>query len=183
MTRFGRRTGVVLGLTSMMFTAFTGILFIFGGRINTSFSIPVGLYWITKQSIQKETYVLFCPPQTPIFQEALTRGYIHSGFCPGGFGYMMKRVIATFGDTVSINSRGVWVNSHFVDHSVPHQKDEQERPLPGLHLRQYKVKDSELLLMTDQSELSFDARYFGVLKKSQVKAVIKPVLTWTLHHF
>lgn len=179
MNRIARKAAILMAFASMMLTACAGILFIFGGCINTSNSIPLGLYWITKHSIQKSEYVLFCPPQKPIFQKALTRGYIHSGFCPGGFGYMIKRVLATYGDTVSINPFGVWVNNQFVAHSVPYPKDEQDRPLPELHLHQYTLKNSELLLMTDQSELSFDARYFGLINQSQVKAVIKPVLTWT----
>jgi conjugative transfer signal peptidase TraF len=173
-----KKTVMMAAITSLILIFLTGLLCISGGRFNTSRSIPLGLYWVTKYPIQKGEYVLFCPPEKTIFQKALTRGYIHSGFCPGGFGYMMKRVLATYGDTVSINPWGVWVNNGFVEHSVPYPTDEQARPLPELHLRQYTLKNSELLLMTDQSELSFDARYFGLINQSQVKAVIKPVLTW-----
>lgn len=178
MNRLAKRVCVFMALVCMTLFLLAGLFYVTGGRFNTSNSIPRGFYWTTKQPIQKGEYVLFCPPQKPIFQKALTRGYIHSGFCHGGFGYMMKRVLATYGDTVSINPFGVWVNNQFVAHSVPYPKDEQERPLPQLHLHQYTLKKSELLLMTDQSELSFDARYFGLIKKSQVKAVIQPVLIW-----
>ena len=179
MNRLAKKGYVIMARACMILLLLAGLFYVTGGRFNTSNSIPQGFYWITKQPIQKGEYVLFCPPQKPIFQKALTRGYIHSGFCPSGFGYMMKRVLATYGDTVSINPLGVWVNNQYVDHSVPYPKDEQARPLPKLHLRQYTLKNSELLLMTDQSELSFDARYFGLINLSQVKAVIKPVLTWT----
>jgi len=178
MSQRAKQAYVIMARACMILICFAGLFYVAGGCINTSNSIPLGLYWITKHPIQKGEYVLFCPPQKPIFQKALTRGYIHSGFCPGGFGYMMKRVLATYGDTVSINPFGVWVNNQFVAHSVPYPKDQQEQPLPELHLRQYPLKNGQLLLMTDQSELSFDARYFGLIKKSQVKAVIKPVLTW-----
>lgn len=178
MNRLLKQTSIYIAIISIIFFGLGVIFYVAGIRINTSESIPIGLYWITKHPFQKGEYVLFCPPQKPIFQKALTRGYIHSGFCPGGFGYMMKRVLATYGDTVSINPFGVWVNNQFVSHSMPYPKDGQERPLPKLHLHQYPLKNSELLLMTDQSELSFDARYFGLIEQSQVKAVIKPVLTW-----
>lgn len=178
MNRLAKKAYVIMAGACMILLLSSGLLYVTGGRFNTSNSIPLGFYWITQQPIQKGEYVLFCPPQKPIFQQALTRGYIHSGFCPGGFGYMMKRVLATYGDTVSINSSGVWVNNQYVAHSVPYQKDEQARPLPELNLRRYPLKNCELLLMTDQSDLSFDARYFGLIKQYQVKAVIKPVLVW-----
>ncbi|HIF0302655.1 TPA: conjugative transfer signal peptidase TraF [Legionella pneumophila] len=178
MKRLAKKASMMVAIASLIFIFLTGLLTISGARFNTSRSIPLGLYWITTHPIQKGEYVLFCPPQEPLFQKALTRGYIHSGFCAGGFGYLMKRVVATQGDIVSINPWGVWVNNRFIEHSVPYPIDEQGRPLPKLTLRQYPLKNSELLLMTDQSELSFDARYFGLIKRSQVKAVISPVLTW-----
>lgn len=177
MKRLAKQASMMVAITSLIFICLTGLLTICGARFNTSRSIPIGLYWITKNPIQKGEYVLFCPPQKTIFQKALKRGYIHSGFCPGGFGYMMKRVLASHNDVVSINSRGVWVNNSFVEHSIPHRTDEKARSLPELTLRQVLLKNSELLLMTDQSDLSFDARYFGLIKRSQIKAVILPILT------
>ncbi|HZZ03535.1 S26 family signal peptidase [Paraburkholderia sp.] len=42
----------------------------------------------------------------------------------------------------------------------------------------YTLGESELLLMTDRSATSFDARYFGPVTSAQVKAVIRPVWTW-----
>ncbi len=174
------KAGIVVGYAILMLIALTMLFWIAGGLFNVSGSIPTGLYWITKRPVQTGEYVLFCPPQKAIFDEALTRGYIRSGFCPGGFGYLMKRVLGVHGDTVSITPQGVLVNNRLIKHSVPFQKDEQERPLPRLVLNQYRLKKSELLLMTEQSALSFDARYFGLIQRSQVKAVIKPVLTWSL---
>ncbi|AGH55369.1 conjugative transfer signal peptidase TraF [Legionella pneumophila] len=178
MKRLAKKVSRILAIASLSFIFLTGLVTISGARLNTSKSIPLGLYWITKHPIQKGAYVLFCPPQKTIFQKALNRGYIHSGFCPGGFGYMMKRVLASHKDVVSINPWGVWVNNRFLEHSVPYPKDEQGRPLPELTLRQVPLKNSELLVMTDQSDLSFDARYFGLIERSQVKAVVKPILTW-----
>jgi hypothetical protein len=34
-----------------------------GARINTTKSIPVGLYWTSSAPVEKGAYVLFCPPQ------------------------------------------------------------------------------------------------------------------------
>src|SRR4051812_8304966 len=63
-----------------------------GARINTTRSIPLGLYWTSSMPIAKGVYVLFCPPKGRVFDEAKERGYISKGFCPGHYGYLMKRV-------------------------------------------------------------------------------------------
>ena len=159
MRKLTKKASAILSIGCPLLLILTGLLYLSGGRINTSSSIPIGLYWIKKDPIQIGEYVIFCPPQNELFKEALIRGYIDSGFCPSGFGYMMKRVLALHGDTVSINPLGVWVNNQFIGKSMPYKKDEQGRLMPKLNLH--------------------DARYFGLIKQNQVKAVIKPVFTWT----
>ena len=44
-----------------------------GARINTSKSIPVGLYWTTGAPLEKGAYVLVCPPPSGLFNEARRR--------------------------------------------------------------------------------------------------------------
>src|SRR5450830_978227 len=73
-----------------------------GARINTTRSIPLGLYWTSSNPVEKGAYVLFCPPQVGVFDEARRRGYIGAGFCPGNYSYMMKRVLAAKNDAVSV---------------------------------------------------------------------------------
>ena len=73
-----------------------------GARINATKSIPLGLYWTSRAAVEKGAYVLFCPPQVPVFDVAKERGYLGAGFCPGGYGYLMKRVLATKGDVVAV---------------------------------------------------------------------------------
>jgi len=175
-----KKSTQVIALATLVSLFFVWVIYLAGGRINTSKSIPVGLYWITQKLINKGDFVLFCPPKKPVFNEALNRGYINAGFCPGHYSYLMKRVLATKGDTISISSRGVWVNHQLVPYSIPFSQDVYARPLPQLHVRHYVLKPSELLLMTDQSELSFDSRYFGIISTSQIRAVLRPVFTWPL---
>lgn len=54
-----------------------------GLKINTTKSIPIGIYQLTDVPVGKGEYVIFCPPQTALFHEARSRGYIGAGFCPG----------------------------------------------------------------------------------------------------
>jgi conjugative transfer signal peptidase TraF len=147
-----------------------------GYRINTSHSIPIGLYKITHTTELAGHYVLLCPPDTSVFQEARKRGYIHAGFCPGNLGYLMKKVVAMAGDSVSSTPEGITVNNILLPFSKAKAFDGNRNPLPEWRVQNYHLQDGELLLMTDQSEKSFDARYFGLIKKTQIRHVIMPVM-------
>jgi conjugative transfer signal peptidase TraF len=149
-----------------------------GARVNTSRSIPVGLYWASSMPVEKGAYVMFCPPQAGVFRDARERGYIGGGLCPGGYGYLMKRVAAAGSDTVRIGDEGVRVNGRLLPHSAPRIADAAARPLPRLRTGDCALGDAELLLMSDVSDTSFDGRYFGLVDRSQVRNVIRPVLTW-----
>jgi conjugative transfer signal peptidase TraF len=147
-------------------------------RINTTKSIPVGFYWMTSDSVKKGSYVIFCPPKTELFETAKERGYIGAGFCPGGYGYMMKRVAAAKDDAVVIAADGVRVNGELLPLSVPRAADKAGRPIPRSEIDRYRLGTSELLLMSDVSGTSFDGRYFGPIHRKQVQGVIRPILTW-----
>ena len=183
----------IFGLTSL---ALSAVCYAVGVRINTTKSIPIGLYLTSSKPVEKGAYVLFCPPQEAVFDMARERGYIGSGFCPGGYGYMMKRVSATENDKVSVTDNGVRVNDELLPHSKPFQADKAGRPLPRYNLYSmpiqshmhsdsileqhdtYTLGNDELLLMSDVSDTSFDARYFGPVNRCQVRTVIRPVITW-----
>ncbi|MDB5533415.1 MAG: TraF peptidase [Hyphomicrobiales bacterium] len=149
-----------------------------GARVNTSKSIPVGLYWTSSAPVEKGAYVLFCPPEVGVFVEARKRGYLAAGFCPGGNGYMMKRVSAATNDRVSIATEGVRVNGQLLPFSVPLATDRAGRQLPRFQASRFVLGDSEVLLMSDVSDTSFDGRYFGPVNRTQIRTVIMPVFTW-----
>jgi conjugative transfer signal peptidase TraF len=149
-----------------------------GARINTSKSIPVGLYWTTRTPMEKGAYVLFCPPPSGVFNEARERGYIGAGFCPGGYGYLMKQVAATARDTVTVTSEGVRVNGERLPQSMPRLADRAGRRLPRFQADGYVLGHAEVLLMSNGSPTSFDGRYFGPVSRAQLKTAIKPMLTW-----
>ncbi len=155
-----------------------GVVYAAGGRINTSKSLELGLYWITDAPIAKGAYVMFCPPERQVFVDAKERGYIDAGFCPGNFGHLMKKILAAKGDTIAVTPQGVTVNGEVLPYSKPVAVDGIGRPLPQLSSERYTLGASELLLMSDSSPTSFDGRYFGAITRGQVTSVIRPVLTW-----
>lgn len=155
-----------------------GLLGLAGARVNTSKSIALGLYWTSDRPVQKGEYVLLCPPTVGVIEEARRRGYLAGGFCPGGYGYLMKRILAAGGDAVTVNANGVRVNGLLLPHSAPLLADRAGRPMPRFQADRYVLGASEVLLMSDVSSTSFDGRYFGPVGRAQIKSVIVPVLTW-----
>ena len=159
-------------------TALSLVCYLAGLRVNTTKSIPVGVYRLTDVPVGKGEYVIFCPPRTALFDEARSRGYIGAGFCPGGYGYMMKRVLGVEGDMVSSGEEGIVVNGKLLPASAPRKTDSAGRVLPRYLFSDYILKGSELLLMSDVSGTSFDGRYFGPVDAGQVRGVIKPLVTF-----
>ena len=152
----------------------------FGGfYINTTPSLPVGLYRIADEPVSKGAYVAFCPPQSDVFDWAVTRGYINSGNCPGGTGQLLKRVHAVAGDTVLIDETGITVNGQWLLNSTPLSTDTFGTVLPQHHFNA-ALGESEYLLLSDLNPHSFDARYFGVINHAQIVHVVRPVITFNL---
>jgi conjugative transfer signal peptidase TraF len=101
-----------------------------------------------------------------------------AGFCPGGYGYMMKRVLAMAGDRVTSGEEGLAVDGKPLPESVPRKTDSAGRVLLLYPFFDYRLKESELLLMSDVSGTSFDGRYFGPVNAGQLREVIKPLVTF-----
>lgn len=149
-----------------------------GLRLNTTRSIPLGLYQMSHAPIAKGAYVLFCPPERPEFDLAKERGYIGAGFCPGGYGYMMKKVLASAHDSVSVTDDGVMINGILLPASQPMEADSMGRSLPRFRVSDHELASSELFLMSDTNPRSFDARYFGPIHREHIQSLIYPLITW-----
>jgi conjugative transfer signal peptidase TraF len=149
-----------------------------GLRLNTTRSIPLGLYWMSNDPIVKGASVLWCPPERSEFDLAKERGYIGAGFCPGGYGSMMKKVVASHHDVVSVMDDGVTINGTLMPASQPCEADSLGRPLPRFRVTDHVLASSELLLMSDTNSRSYDARYFGPVPRAHIQSRIHPVWTW-----
>lgn len=156
-----------------------GCGFIAGARVNTTPSIPVGLYWVTGAPVTQGAYVFLCPPPWAPFAQARARGYISAGPCRGGYGHLMKRVAAVQGDVVRIAHDGVWVNGRLLARSAQLAVDSMGQPLPRYVFGPSPLGAAEVLLMSDGSPTSFDGRYFGPIPRSFIQTVIRPVVTWS----
>ena len=167
---------IAIGGIILLFFGF--VCYVVGARVNTTGSIPVGLYWTNSKPAEKGDYVLVCPPPLSVFDMAKERGYIQAGFCPGSYGYIMKKILAAKNDIVSVADDGVRVNGRMLPFSKVLKADQAGRPLPRYQVDSYTLSEHEVLLMTDRNPLSFDGRYFGPLNRSQIKSVVIPIITW-----
>ena len=149
-----------------------------GFRVNTSPSIPLGIYRTTTSPLSVGSYVLICPENKEPFITAQKRDYIGAGYCPGGLGYMFKRVAALPNDIITTTANGMYINGKLYPDSKPFHHDVLNRMLPIWHAHQTRLKAGEVVLMTQGDKNSFDARYFGPLPQQQIVSVVQPVLTW-----
>lgn len=170
-----KRFILLLGIIFSIFTAVVCAFHVFGVYLNTTPSIPVGFYVASSHPLEKGDYVVVCPPDKEIFRLAKKRGYISSGFCPAGYGYLMKKVYACHRDSVKFSNTGVFVDRVLLKNSEPMRVDVQGREMPLLKEGVTILKKGELLLMGESDPISFDARYFGLISENSVVAVVKPL--------
>lgn len=178
-----KRTIKILVIAVLIISAIVFVLSIgfrvSGIYLNTTPSLPVGFYQVVDKPIVNGAYVAFCPPKNEVFDMAINRRYLNPGDCPGGYGLLLKRVFALSGDTVSIDQAGIYVYGEHLPNSAQLKADSEGHALPQYHLNQRVLDDLEYLLLSDVNPQSFDARYFGLITRDQIKQVVRPVFTWS----
>ena len=102
-----KKLSIFIAIVLISLIAAGALFHAIGFRINLTESIPIGLYRITSAAPIKNAYVIFCPDDRQAFRLARNRGYIDQGLNCGGYGYLMKKVVAVSGDTLSVTKEGV----------------------------------------------------------------------------
>ena len=129
MLRFGRHKQLVLafGIGLMTLVSLATIAVVFGLRINTSYSLPLGLYSTTDDADAE--LVEFCPAE-PFASESASRSYRTPGFaCGDGAVPLLKPIGARPGDLVIVSSKGITVNGRLLPKTQPVPSDALGRPL------------------------------------------------------
>ena len=78
--------------------------------INTTASLPPGIYYRTFEEPKRGDIVFVSPPDKPVFKEALKRGILSSGHSEAGTCHLIKIMAATDGDEIEIRKDGMFVN-------------------------------------------------------------------------
>jgi len=146
-----------------------------GVRVNLTGSIPPGLYRVVDRPVTRGSIVLACLPKAAAAFGRM-RGYIPSGSCDDGSAPVGKQVVATRGDVIQVDDRGVTVNGHIVVNSAPLARDSKGRSLPRFRTAAHVVSSDEIWLVSSYSERSYDGRYYGGVPAFRVVARIEPLL-------
>jgi conjugative transfer signal peptidase TraF len=152
-----------------------GLLAITGIRINTSYSLPMGIYVHT--SDRRASLIEFCP-EGRFAIESSSRGYRTRGLCPDGAVPLLKPVVAHGGDTVEMCARGIAVNGHLLPQTVPMAKDRLARPLQPWPTGRYEVAEGTIWVASSYSRGSYDSRYMGPIPTRLIRARLRPLWTF-----
>jgi conjugative transfer signal peptidase TraF len=145
-----------------------------GLRINTSPSLPMGLYVTTAGSAAN--LVEFCPAE-PFAALAIIRGYHDSGICLDGAAPLLKPVVARPGDVVELSTRGISVNGALLSNTAPLSKDTKGRPLKAWPFGRYVVAAGTVWVASSYHPRSFDSRYFGPISAAAIRERLRKFLT------
>jgi conjugative transfer signal peptidase TraF len=161
-------------LVALVLIAATASLVLFSHRliVNRTHSLPAGFYYWSGVPIKKGSIVLLRPdPSITSEQLGIERGYELHGLP------LLKRVVATSGDWVSVSPSGVRINGETLANSSPLLRDKANRPLTMASMDHYKLSADEAFLMGVTST-SWDSRYFGPVSLTRCSGSFVPVLTW-----
>lgn len=164
---------IALLALGVIFSAFQ-ICGLVGIRINTSPSLPVGLYRATSDS--NANLVEFCPTE-PFGSFAAARGYRGQGSCADGAAPLLKPVVARPGDVVELSSRGIEVNGKLLPNTAPLSADTKARALTPWKFGTHTVQPGTVWVASSYNRRSFDSRYFGPVTTSSIREHVRPLLT------
>ena len=145
-----------------------------GLRVNTSPSLPMGLYITTADA--GANMVEFCPAE-PFAAFAIVRGYRDPGICRDGAAPLLKPIVARSGDVVELSARGISVNGRLLSNTAPLSKDTKGRPLEAWPFGRYVVASETVWVASSYHPRSFDSRYFGPISTSAIRTRVKAFLT------
>ena len=145
-----------------------------GLRINSSPSLPVGLYFTTGED--RANLAEFCPAE-PFGEFAIARGYRESGNCGDGAAPLLKPVVARAADVVELSDRGITVNGRLLQNTAPLSTDTKGRPLSHWQFGRQVVQAGTVWVASSFNPRSFDSRYFGPVQIGAIRHYLQPLLT------
>ncbi len=128
--------------------------------VNTSTSLPLGFYRVTKVFDLKRGYVLRTCLPAKVGQAAVRRGYVRRGTCPSGSARIGKPIVALQGDTVVVSDGRIQVRGWGDHEALIYAHDRRGRSLAnalGTHI----LQPGECFLLSTHSPFSYDSRYYG----------------------
>jgi len=169
--RNARRAALVAAVVTVAAFQLSGSL---GLRINTSPSLPMGLYITTADA--SANLVEFCPVE-PFATLSRVRGYRAPGACGDGAGPLLKPIVAKAGDVVEVSALGISVNGILLHNTAPLSADTKGRHLDAWPSGHYVVFPGTIWVASSYHPGRFDSRYFGPVATAAIRHRLKAFLT------
>ena len=135
--------------------------------LNISSSIPIGIYKVDKSiDFKREDIVTF---STKKYKDILDY--------PGSIKNITfsKYIAGISGDYIRIENNKIYVNNK--EKGNIFKVDGLNNKLPQLKEKEYIVKEDEVFVL-GTNDKSFDSRYYGCIKKSDVIYKLVPLIIW-----
>ena len=165
-----RASQIAVGIAISLFLV-CGLI---GLRINSSPSLPIGLYITTEGD--RANLAEFCPADSA-GDLAIARGYRDAGNCRDGAAPLLKPVVARPADVVELSDRGITVNGRILPNTAPIPTDTKGRPLSPWPFGRHVVQPGTVWVASSFNARSFDSRYFGPVQISAIRHYLRPLLT------
>lgn len=163
--RFVATVGVAIALLLLLPWLFS---------VNYTTSVPPGLYltpptWTPGLGAPAPgDLVVACPPAGAALSSALARDYIPpSEACASGATPFLKRVLASPGQTVRLDTTGLWLDGARALPPPP-TTDSQGRPIQPAYGE--VTLSADALWLASDAERGFDSRYLGPFALEDVRA-------------
>jgi conjugative transfer signal peptidase TraF len=140
-------------------------------RINTSASLPIGLYRVSPDG----GFVEFYPDDRSLSAQ---RHYRSRGVCLDGAAPLLKPVIGSPTDEIVLSPAGIALNGKLLPRTAPLDHDTEGRPLAHWPFGHYPAAPGTLWVASSYNARSYDSRYFGPIRESSVRARLRSLIAW-----
>lgn len=135
---------------------------------NVSASAPIGLYRVTHGRALARGDLVLAVPARALAAFADARGYLPQGVP------LVKRIAAVAGNAVCARGNAVFIDGRFA--AARRAADREGRPLSSWSGCR-RLRSGEVFLLMADVRASFDGRYFGPTKVSEIVGTLEPI--WT----
>ncbi|OBQ46476.1 conjugative transfer signal peptidase TraF [Halodesulfovibrio spirochaetisodalis] len=163
---------IVCGIALLLTTAFH-----LDYRLNLTHSEPIGLYKLENETPTRGDLASFClSPENEYLELSLSRTYLGTSLlCPSGQKPLVKELVGTAGDVVTVHSNTIQVNTTYY-RLTARTHDSKGRSLPH-KLHSAVIPKGKALLLSTHHQDSFDSRYFGLVDAAALHKVT-PIFTF-----
>ncbi len=141
--------------------------------INYSNSYPLGFYFNKNfENIERGKLYTFCPEYDEKMQFAEENGFwVNIDKSCGRTPKYLKKALGLPYDKIIIKDNGVYIN----DKLIPNTEIMLKNKVYNKDV-EFILKADEYFMLSDYNKYSYDSRYFGIIKKHQIKKEVVPLI-------